>query len=102
MPIVESVPLTIFILLAGGTLANSCPLPVSKGLEFVLPNLMEIVGVNISLCKSPVDIGAGRNGTIYKYGADVYACPAKEIAVAHIRLKFAHIAFATKLNVYGF
>ena len=64
VPVVKSVALTIFIVFARCTLARFGPFMVSKGLKFVLPDFIKIVGVDSALSKAPVDIGTGGDGSV--------------------------------------
>jgi hypothetical protein len=64
VPIVKSVALAIFIILAISALTLFCPFPVTKILKPSLPDLEEIIPVNVSLGKTSVDIRAGRDGSI--------------------------------------
>ena len=64
MPVVETIALAFFIILAIGTLSFVCPSTVPEGFEFVLPYLLEIILVDVSLDKGSVNVWTGRDGAV--------------------------------------
>jgi hypothetical protein len=61
IPIMKPISLTILVVGTFSTFSFYGPAAVSEWSEFGLPNLMEIIPINISLNKIPVDIGTSRN-----------------------------------------
>ena len=57
----------VFIDLAIGALPRLHPGAVTEGLETVFPNIKEIIFVNVSLSKTPVNVRAGGDGAVHQH-----------------------------------
>lgn len=83
-------------LLAMGAGTALHPAPVAHGLEFVVPDVQEVVVVDVALYVGAVHVGAGADVAVYQDAADVDAGAAEEVAVTDIFLVFARIGLATE------
>ena len=99
MPVVKTIPLAMGIFPARLTLACFCPFPVSEWLKLTVPYFIKIVGIDVSLGKRTVNIGAGRNGAVNQYGTNVDSCPAEKETVPYPGFVFANISLTAKFNV---
>ena len=72
------------------------PLPVAHDLESVVPDIQEVVVVDVALHVGTVHVGAGADVTVYQDAADVDSSTAEEVAVTDVFLVFARIGLATE------
>ena len=79
---------------AVGALALLHPRTVAEGTEALLPDVHEMVGVDVALMVVGADAGAGRDGAVGQHGGDADACLAEEERVAHVALVVAQKPFA--------
>ena len=79
---------------AGGALLFVGPAAVAHHLEAVLPDVPEVVAVDISLVHVAAHRGAAADGTVAAYAGHLDATAAKEEMVAHLLLIFAKEALA--------
>ena len=91
---------TILKRLAVSALTCSHPLTVTEGLETVLPNVQEIIFVNIALDIATVNVGTCRDGAVNKYRADGNPRAAEIVPVANLALERTYISLATKLTIH--
>ena len=72
------------------------PRAVAHELETIVPHIQKIILIDVALHEAPVDVGAGRDATVYQHTANVDARTAEKIAVTHLLLVFARIGFAAE------
>ena len=99
VPVMETIALAVVIGWAGGALSLSGPHPVAERLKTVLPHFIKIIGIDITLYKRPVDVGAGRNGAIDEHRTNINPGPAEETGIPHMRLVATNIPFATEFEI---
>lgn len=90
---------TIFIDLTMCALTCFHPLSITERFKSIVPNIKEIIIINIALRKTAVNVRASRNGTINQDRADGDACTAKIEPVAHLALIPANICFTAIFDV---
>ena len=89
----------VLVLTTIGTNATFHPVPVAKLLKLVVPNIKKIIGVDVSLRKTPIDVGTSGNRTVGKHRAYVYAGTTEVMPVANLAVVVAKISFATELSI---
>jgi hypothetical protein len=82
--------------------AATHPTALSHDTETIFPNILKIIGVDVALNESAVDVWACRNGAINKYGCDVYAGSAKEVPMSCGEFMLAYPRLATKTCIQPF
>ena len=81
--------------------ALACPLPVSEWLETGLPDIPEVVGVDIALGETcTVDVGTGADGAVNQYGGNVYPCMAEIGSLPHLALVATEITLAAEGDIH--
>lgn len=82
--------------------ALSGPVAVAEGLKACVPNLPEVVGVDIALGKAlTVDVGTGTDGAVDEDGGDVDSGATEVGRLADAALIRTKITLATKGDVHG-
>ena len=90
----HAVALTVAEILAVGTLARTHPFALTIGRITVLPNLHEVVFVDIALMVVGSDAGTGSNRTIGHHRTHRYTCLTSEQPTTHIAFVVAKEALA--------
>ena len=95
---VHAIALAIAPHLAMLTLVGLHPFPVAVDLKFILPNVPEIVLVDIALMIIAADTETARNRAISQYGSHIDARTARIIVVAHLAFILAKEAVAAIIS----
>ena len=91
----HAVALTVAEILAVGTNTATHPLALAIGCIAVLPNIHEIVLVDVALMIVGTDAGTGCNGAVGHDGTHGDACLSGEETVTHLALIVAQKALTT-------
>lgn len=75
------------------------PLAVAVWVEFFVPDVPEVVAVDVSLVEIGADGGAAGDGAVAEYGGYFDACAAIEILVAYFAFVVAQKAFASVVEM---
>lgn len=81
VPVMKSISQTIPVIYTRCTFTLFRPFPVSERLEFIYPDFVKIIPVNITLRKRPVNIRAGGNGPVNQDRSDIDPRPAEKKVV---------------------
>ena len=92
---VHSVALAPFPVLAVGAVVFPHPIPVTVGLEAMLPDIHKIILVDVALVIVRTDARAGGDRTVNQHGTDSNTGLAGIEMIPHITLIRAEEAFAT-------
>ena len=81
--------------------ADTCfhPAAVAKELKTVFPNVKEVVMVDVALCETAVDVGAGGDGAIDEDGSDGDAGTAEVVPITDLALVGPDVGFAAELGI---
>ena len=90
---------TLLEVFAGGADSATHPGAVAHELEAVVPNIQQVVLIDIALSEGAVDVRTGGYVAVEQHRADVDARTAEEVAVAHLFLVLASICLAAEFQV---
>ena len=102
VPVVHAITEAVFegfAVFAGALLG---PVAVAEDLKAGVPNLPEVVGVDIALGEAlTVYVGTGTDGAVDEDGGDVDARVTEVGSLTHLALVWAEVAFAAKRSVHN-
>ena len=79
----------------------SRPLSVAERLKTGLPDIPDVVGVDVALGETrTVDVGTGTDGAVNQHGGDVNPCMAEIRSLPHFALVGVEIALATESDIH--
>ena len=90
---------TLLEILARGAHPAAHPVAVAHDLEAVVPDLQQVILINIALSEGAVNVRAGGDVSVEQHGTDVDAGAAEEVAVANILFVFTCVCFAAECQV---
>ena len=97
MPIVHTVTEAVLEDFAAFALSLARPVSVAEGPEAAVPDLPEVVGVDIALAEMlAVDIGTGTDGSVDEDGGDIDARVTEIRGLTHLALVWAEIPLAAE------
>ena len=90
---------TLLEVFAGGAHSAAHPSAVSHNLETVVPDIKQVVFMDIALSEGAVDVRTGGDVAVEQYRADIDAGTTEEIAVAYLFFVFAGIGFTAEFQI---
>ena len=84
---------------AGGAHAAAHPVAFAHDLEAVVPDIQQVILIDVALFERAVNVRAGGNVAVKQHRADIDAGAAEKVAVTHLILVFAGIGFAAEFQV---
>ena len=100
VPVVQAVSLAEIKISTCFTNAGLCPVPITHHLKFVFPYFLKIIGINVSLHKTPVDVRAGRNRAVNQNRSDIDTGTAEKITIANLCFVITKIPLATEFYIH--
>jgi len=102
VPVVHAAAKAVAPLGAAGAPALLRPFPVPEGQEAVLPDLPEVIVINVALGEEvTVDVGAGADAAVDEDGGYVHAGVAEVADVADLLLVSAQVTLAAEGCFHG-
>jgi hypothetical protein len=99
VPVMKSISQTIPVIYTRCTFTLFRPFPVSERLEFIYPDFIKIIPVNITLRKRPVNIRAGGNGPVNQDRSDIDPRPAEKKVVPDQWFILTDISLTTEFHI---